>query len=788
MLTHYLISSLKNLCKYKASTIVGILSLAFSLVCFVPVVYWIYYETSFDSFYKDSSSIYRVYSIEKQTKKENKGASRVIEKKIREQVPGVEASTVNVISQENCCTDEVPYVKVNMLYTDSTFLNVFPQTFVCEETVNPLHTENNMIIKESMAIRLFGSAEEAVGKHLQTLMRKDFPPYVITAVVKDLPDNTNLSFDALVFHDMVKYFSSMPDEAQWSVFFMDLYVKLQPGMSAEAFNNRIKDIPTEVGVNKNIELCALQICDVRHKLNKDAPFTLDFIGLFVISSILLMFAAIFNFLNSYLDIFRQRYRELHLRAVNGATRKQLYMQMFVELGCSVVIAILIAILLLEPVQYIFGKLLGIEINIGLIYGIFAGTAVCVFVIMELLAFFGFWRLGKYAVSTYYQEQKNKPLLMRRLSVTLQMVISVLFIVVSWIVMEQLKFLGNKDLGINSDGLVRISGFVDVSGKAEEALMQELRATPGVVGFTDASFKPQHHIDPITTFSNIEWEGKPQGETTSFSLYATDENFSEIFGLDIKDGKWWKAGSNKCAVVNEEAVKAMGLEKPVGSFIRMPSAYDMSAMDEYEIIGVVGNFHALSFREQIMPMIFLPAPAFNNNLYFRVVPEKEKEVVAMLKSKLPEIDPLLSDANIEPVNKLYEDLNQSEIVGLRIFSFLALVCLMISLFGIFSVIETSTKRKRKEIAVRKVLGAKVYDIVRLFVKEYALIVVFASLVSFPAAYLIMDYWLGSYAYHIDIKIWWLIVIFIITSSVVLLTIWKQVFRAACENPAEVVKSE
>lgn len=114
--------------------------------------------------------------------------------------------------------------------------------------------------------------------------------------------------------------------------------------------------------------------------------------------------------------------------------------------------------------------------------------------------------------------------------------------------------------------------------------------------------------------------------------------------------------------------------------------------------------------------------------------------------------------------------------------------MISLFGIFSVIETSTKRKRKEIAVRKVLGAKVYDIVRLFVKEYALIVVFASLVSFPAAYLIMDYWLESYAYHIDINIWWLIVIFIITSSVVLLTIWKQVFRAACENPAEVVKSE
>ncbi len=788
MFIHYLITAIKNIYKYKESSVINILGLAFALVCFVPIVYWMNYETSYDSFYPDSSSIYRVYSVEKQTQKTNKGASREIEKQVCEQVPEVESSTAFMKAQENCKTELVPYVQLNMLYTDSTFLNVFPQAFVCGEIFHPLQQVNHLVLRESMAIRLFGSAEKAIGQSVQTLMRKDFPPYTITAVVKDPPRNTNLSFDALVFHNMIQYFSSMPAEAQWNFFFMDLYVKLRPRVNPEAFTRQIHDLPTKVGVNKGIELYALPLCDVRHQLDKEAPFTLNFISLFVISGALLMFAALFNFLNSFLDLFRQRTRELRLRVVNGATRKQLTGQLFVELGCSILIAILIALFFLEPVQPFFARLLDIEVERTSLFVLFCQISTCVFLCMELLAWLFFRHLSREAVSPSVQRKIRKPLFLRRVAVTLQMMISILFIVGAWVVMQQLRFIGDKSLGFESEGLVQLSGFVDVSGNVEEALVHELKTMPQIQSITDASFRPQHHIDPITTFSSVEWDGKSQEETSAFSIYAVDENFSKTFGLNMYKGKWWNQGSSKCVVLNEEAVRIMGLKEPVGSFIRMPSTFDFTVTEEYEVIGVVNDFHALSFRERIMPMIFVPSPALNSNLYLRILPGEESTVIKRIQERLAEIDPTLTDAHLTPVRQLYDKLNQSEIVGLKIFSLLAFICLLISLFGIYAMVSTSTKRRRKEIAIRKVVGAEASVIVHLFIREYAKLVLAAGLIAFPVSYLIMNYWLQSYAYRIQIAIGWLIGIFVIIIAMVLATIWKQVLKAANENPANVVKNE
>ena len=133
MLIHYCVIAFKNIWKYKVSASISILGLAFALVCFVPILYWMDHETTYDSFYKDSESIYRVYSTEKQSGKVNKGASKGIENSLREQVPAIEASTTLILSTENCRTQATPYIQMNMLYTDSTFLEVFPQSFVCGE-------------------------------------------------------------------------------------------------------------------------------------------------------------------------------------------------------------------------------------------------------------------------------------------------------------------------------------------------------------------------------------------------------------------------------------------------------------------------------------------------------------------------------------------------------------------------------------------------------------------------------------------------------------------------------
>lgn len=307
-------------------------------------------------------------------------------------------------------------------------------------------------------------------------------------------------------------------------------------------------------------------------------------------------------------------------------------------------------------------------------------------------------------------------------------------------------------------------------------------------FHDTNFKPQHHVDPMAIFTNVEWEGKPLDTKVDFHLYGTDHRFGETFDLKMLMGRWWTEGNEFSVVLNESAVRAMGLQDPVGSIIRMPWWSDFSVIKEYEIVGVVNDFHALSFRESIHPMLFIPSGGLVNNLYIRVIPGEEGNIAHHITELLPKIDPTLADTRITPIGTLYDQLNQSEIVGLKIFSFLAFACLLISLFGIYAVATASTKRRRKEIAIRKVVGSKASEIIFLFFKEYMRLIVIAGIIAFPISYLVMNYWLQGYAYRIQIQIWWLVGIFITITSMVLGTIREQVCKAANENPSEVIKSQ
>ncbi len=788
MFKRYCVIALKNIWKYRSSASLSLLGLAFALVCFVPMLYWMDHETTYDSFYEESGSIYRVYSVEGRSGKVNKGSSKGIENSLREHIPAIEASTALMLSPENCRTQAIPYIQMDMLYTDSTFLEVFPQTFVGGEMDHPLRIGNDMILSESMAIRLFGDVEKAIGQPVQTLMRASLPPYVITAVVKDPPAHTNLPFDAIINHDMIRHFSQLPPEAQWSFFVMDLYVRLHPGADSGTFARQLRELPGRVGVNKEIELRALPIREIRHHLNEDTPFTLNFIGLFVVSGALLLFAALFNLLNAYMDLFRKRVREWRLRMANGATRGQLVGQMSVELGCSVIISLLVALIFVVQGKPLFVRWLDIDLEMGRLMLLFADVGIGAFLILQCAGLLFIGRFSHVATASLVPQETVKSLLPRRMAVALQLMISLLFIVASLVVMEQMRFVSQKEVGFDPKGLLRLSGFVDVSGRIESALMRELEALPQVESFTDTNFKPQHQVDPMAIFTDVEWEGKPLDTKADFHLYGTDHRFGETFGLKMSMGRWWTEGNELSVVLNESAARVMGLREPLGSVIRMPWWSDLSVIKEYEVVGVVSDFHTLSFRENIHPTLFIPSGGLVNNLYIRVVPGEEGNLTRRILELLPQIDPTLADARLTPVGTLYDQLNQSEMVGLRIFSSLALACLLISLCGIYATAMASVLKRRKEIAIRKVAGSDSFEIILLFLKEYIRLIVISGIIALPIGYLVMEHWLRGYAYRIQIPIGWLAGIFIAVAGMVLFTVWKQVRKAAGENPSDVLKSE
>ncbi|MBP9480206.1 MAG: ABC transporter permease [Parabacteroides sp.] len=788
MLTLYFKIAFRNMWKYKTQSLTGIFGLAFGLACFVPALYWMRYETSYDSFYPDAEHIYRIYAVEKQSGKVNEGVSRVFEKKLHEKFPAVEASTVCITEHENCSVEGIPHIQLRTLYTDSTFFGIFPQEFVCGDVKQPLQVLNNIILTETVAVRLFGDVEKAIGQQVQTKMRSSLPPYIVTAVVKDPPSNTNLQFDVIIYHNMLKYFTELPEEAQWTMFFMNLYVKLHPDTDVDKLAEQMHDFTSQLGVNSNIELRMLPISDVRHQLNSDVPFTLNFIGLFVASGILLLFSALFNFLNLHLDLFRQRIRELRLRTIHGASGGQLVRQMMFELVCAILLALFLACYFVVIARPIFSGLLNITMEMSQLIQLFA---VCGIGIMALILFIGFnlfLRLSHLAMSPQSDIKITGKPVLRRMAVTIQLAVSIVFIVAALVVMMQMHFVNHKDLGFDRRGMIQLSGFLDYSGKIQGALEHELATIPQVESITQANFEPGHKADIYTMITEVEWPGKSSFEKPAFNVVSTDSHFAEIFRLRMLTGEWWEKGETQKIVLNEEAAQVMGLSDPEGSIIRIPSFDDISIMVEYKVAGVVNDFHTLSLRNRIQPTIFLPSSQASNILYIRVVPGQVQEAIQRITAILPNIDATLADARLTPVDELYDHLNWSEQVGLKLFSLLATVCMLISLFGIYAVVIAATSRRRKEIAIRKVVGAEAGNIIRMFFREYTLQVITAGVVAVPLAYLIMSRWLQGYAYRVNIP-WWLLGGVIVGVVIaILLTVFMQVLNAASSNPAEVVKNE
>ena len=795
MIKHYLKVAFRNMWKYKTQSLIGVFGLAFGLACFVPALYWLRYETSYDSFYPDAEQIYRIYAVEKQLGKMNDLVPVNLGKKLHEQFPAIKASTVIMSETNNCSTEGTPHIQLRTLNTFNSFFDVFPQEFLCGDTRQPLQVRNNIVITETVAVRLFGEVEKAIGQQIQSTFYFFTPPYTVSAVVKDPPSNTNLPFDALIHHDLLSSIAEIPEDLQWPQFISQTYVRLHPLTVVNDFDKQIHDFTSQVEAIANFEVRLLPVSDVRHRLDTNAPFTPDFMKLFVAAGILLIASALFNFLNLYLDLFRQRIHEFRQRAVHGAKGRQLIVQMLFELTCPTLLSLALALgLVMLSVPY-FSALLNIMIEpLHLVY-LFTVCGSFVIMMMLLSGILPLWCLIRAAVHDLSKQKSTRRSVLQRLTTSVQLSVSIIFIIAAWVVMLQIRFVSHKDLGFNRTGIIQLSGLTPfIQRNIRTALEHELEAIPQIINISTSNFEPRYNANLVEMVSEVEWPGKAPFVKPAFNIIPTDSRFSETFMLEMLMGKWWDEGETLKIVLNEEAVREMGLNEPIGAIISITDYNTIGEpVENYEVVGVVNDFHTLSLRSRIHPTIFRPSWSnaqlvSDNILYIHVVPGQEQEVTRRINTILPDIDASFADVRLTPIGELYDGFNRSEQVGLKLFACLAIVCLLISLFGIYAVATASTQRRCKEIAIRKVFGAEVRDIVSLFFREYTLQVIIAGAIALPIAYYAMHQWLQGYAYRTNISWWLLTGVIVAVAAVVMLTVLGQIWKAANQNPAEVVKNE
>ena len=688
MLTHYLKIAFRNIWKHKTQSLIGVFSLAFGVACFISAYYWLRYETGYDGFYPDAAHIYRIYSVGKQSGKVNERVPGILETKLHEHFPAIETSAGFTVGYENYSADETPYIRLRTLYADSAFFHLFPQRFISGDARQPLQTSRYIILTETTAIRLFGNVEKAIGQQVSSTIYRFLAPYTVTAVVKDPPPNTNLSFDAIHFHEMENNFiSNMPEATQWTFFNKQMYVKLHPRTNTDELAGQLHDFTSRLETNANIELRILPIGDVRYGLNTDLPFTLGFIRLLVAAGLLLLFSAFFNFLNLYLGLFRQRIRELRQRMVSGATGGQIVIQMLFELTCVVLLALALALCLVVTIRPALSGLLDIPVETSQFMYQFMVCGVWVMMLMLLAGTFPLWQLSRTVLRHLTKRTLAVKPVLRRVTVAMQLTVSVVFIVAALVVMMQIRFVNHKDLGFDRNGIVQLSA---IPGMHSDALKQKLETIPQIENITENGFEPQHEARAMIT--DVEWQGKPLHEKPTFQHVFADSRFVEIFRVQMLMGEWWNEGEQRKIVLNEEAVRVMGLSEPIGAIIRMYPLFMSNLGDtpmyEYEVAGVVKDFHTLSLRSRIHPAIF--RSGFSDDFYVRVIPGQEQEAMKRISAILPDIDASMADVRMTTLDELFDRLNHSEQVGLKMFSVLATVCLLISLFGIYAVAVASTQ--------------------------------------------------------------------------------------------------
>ena len=777
MILHYLKIAWRNLLKYRMQTAVSILGLAMGLTCFVFAALWIRHEMSFDSAHEGADRIYLLYRESTVNELGYDTWTRGLLPILRENFPEVElACGAQFWKQMKMEVEGQDPVIGRKLIADSTFMQMFDirilqgtpnflWSLADERQMHIYDRSEPIAVTEETALRLFGTTD-VLGKTLTV-----FGPATICAVVSSLPQSS-LSFD---FWSGARYSESAADP---------LRLRLRPGINLNTFRRKL-DSYTQLQDGRRIALFRpYHLLPLRQyhysEVNEERSINFYYLVLFSVIGLLVVVSALFNYLSLFVVRMQTRLREVELRRVCGAGRGSLVALFAVEYLLVLLVAGLLGFTLTEVSLPLFRRLSGVD---GQVY------------LPQLLFFLGLLLLSLVALLPFVLRRHRWNTLrshrLRRLSIGVQIGVGILFAFAAVVMMKQLHYLTNVDLGWKREGvaILSVKRYKEMGEGFEKfhATAQRLKQMPCVEDIIEnhasilgSNAEGKHTVE--------DWPGKrPDEEKMMIRVMFEGRAFTDFYGLKLKEGRMVRDDEQNGVVLNESAVRRLRLDNPIGQHITL-SGRDM------EIVGVLKDFHSTA------PTVPVYSLALIGKSGFGMRSELMHTTKFLIKFKDGHWDDLqervrqmaaeqeITEYTLNNTEDLYADYLKSERLLLRLLGIASAVCVLVVGFGVFSLVTLSCEQRRKEIAIRKVNGARVGDILRLFAHEYLLLLAVAAVVAFPVGYVLMKRWLESYVEQTTISLWVYLVIFAGMAAVVALCIGWRVGRAANENPAEVVKRE
>ncbi|MDP5281252.1 ABC transporter permease [Sphingomonas sp. DG1-23] len=819
MWRNYLTIALRLLARNRAYAAINIGGLALGLAGCLLIFNYLRYERSYDSWLPDSGRLYQVqskFNLPGQPARHIQMSPFIVYEKLPGGFPQVEAVTSLAPGKTVTERDGQP-VFIDVATVDANFFDVLGLPFAQGGAATALPDTNSIVLTRSEAIRHFGTAD-ALGRRLSLGAGPGKRDYRVTGVLRDLPRNTSLRLSLLFRRDVG---TMRPEQRGWNNFEQQHYVKLRHVADAASVNAGLpawekRNIPDEVidgkpaTMSDAVDLKLVPLTDVHLGVTQDAALTPGgdprALATFAVVALLTLAMAVMNFVNLSTARATQRAREVALRKVLGASRRQLVVQFLGESIVMAAMAMLIALTIVELATPWIGAALGADIRLaylgpagmllpaaalflatGLLGGLYPAFYLSRFRPADVL------RANKSSVETPGSGRFRTGLVM------LQFAIAIGLIASTWVIFSQTRYVETVDPGYRRDGLIQIvNAWRFAKGSEYDAAHAAMLAIPGVTGTTRTAIPLASDTRPVRLVKAPGAE-----EYQSLSYHGVDAEYLQTTGINLLAGRRFDdrialdrvpAGDDQAVaarglniVINRAAARKLGFRNPqaaIGQAVRMTRG---GPMVPAAIVGVIEDTRFGSAREAIDAAIYAVDPEAAEVVLVRFAAARPGEVMAALNRVWRRFEPEIPfEARF--VDDIAHELYAADRARGALFAGFSALAVLIACLGLYSLASFATERRTREIGIRKVLGAKVRDIVRLLAWQFSKPVVLANLVAWPAAWWAMREWLNTFDIRIALTPTPFALAGLLALGIAIVTVAGHSLRVARANPIHALRYE
>lgn len=798
MFRNYLVISFRNIIRNKWFSVIKIAGLAVGMAAFLLILFYVQFELSFERFHKKADSIHLFLTRDPWMRKEvveySANSPELLAALLIEEVPEITNATRMMkpfVDKTVLQYGEKRFFEKG-IYADHNFLDMFTFPLTRGDPKKALAEPNTIVISKNVAQKLFDN-DDPMGNTI--VYRESSSKYElkVTGVAEPIPPNSHIQFDFLISVETLvadKRKSYMI--GAWNIANFTTFVELAENASVAEVEKKILALSAErSGAEpeslRSIEIALQPIKDIhlhaRIRGEESSRLEIRYIYLFMSIALVILLIACINYMNLTTARSATRAREIGIRKVVGANRKQLFKQFIGESCFITLISMGIALLLIHVMLPWFRSLIGVDLSVNylrnfsflisiiaswIFISLFAGSypALVLSATKPISVFRDFVTSGKRGAG------------FRNLLVVVQFTASVVLIVGTIVIFGQMDYIKNRRLGYDREHVIVIPIYEKETRNKAQAIKNELLKYPEVTGVSVSGALP---LDVRSRFLNTKWEGEDgQAVKMDINFDYVDYDFLDIFKIEIAQGRNFSEefGEDKSAIlVNETTVKQLGWKDPIGK--------KLLGRDEKHVIGVVRDFYFDSLHQKIEPMMFMLGAG--RKIAVRVRPGNAQKTVALLK------DVFERNTQSQPFDFFFLDDRFNQIYQKdqrtgEIFGYFSLLAIFIACLGLLGLASFTVERRTKEIGIRRVLGASASRIVTLLGKEYIRLVIIANIIAWPVGYFAMKRWLQNFAYRIDLNVWMFILAAVAALVIAFFTVSYQTLKAALANPVETLRYE